>query len=100
MKGSAYALHIHIEMEDARSRPGIDANGLRERLPNKPDAPQQAESLESVQAAVRALNAKEQQEEKEEKEKKTYGRTPDNTGEFSVAPMKDSPCSLVRFASF
>ena len=58
---------------------GLDASGLRERLPQKPDEPMKALSVDTAQDAVLQLNK--QEEHKTEKEKKTYGRTPDGTGE-------------------
>lgn len=64
--------------------PGIDASGLRARLPQKPDQPQKAESVETAQEAVHYLNEQEKRENKDEKDKKTYGRTPDGTGEYHV----------------
>ena len=63
---------------------GIDTSGLRERLPQKPDAPVKAESIETAQDAVKQLNQQEQREDKLEKDKKTYGRTPDGTGEYTM----------------
>jgi len=66
------------------SSSGIDATGLRERLPQNPDAPQKAESVETSQHAVRALNEQEAKEDKDEKDKKTYGRTPDGTGAYLI----------------
>ena len=64
--------------------PGIDASGIRERLPQKPDAPQKADSVETAQSAVQQLNAQESSEDKDEREKKTYGRTLDGTGEYCM----------------
>lgn len=63
---------------------GVDASGLRERLPQKPEAPIKASSPETAQDAVRKLNDDEQKENKEEKDRKTYGRTPDGTGEDTI----------------
>lgn len=60
--------------------PGVDASGLRERLLQKPDAPQQA-SPETAHEAVKALNRQEANNGKDEKDRKTFGRTPDGTGE-------------------
>lgn len=65
-------------------QPGVDASGLRERLPQKPEAPIKASSPETAQDAVRKLNDDEQKENKEEKDRKTYGRTPDGTGKDSI----------------
>lgn len=62
---------------------GIDASGLRERLPQNPDQPLKAESGETAQKAVQQLNEQESAK-KDEKQKKTYGRTPDGTGEYLV----------------
>ena len=72
-------------MSEPNGTPGVDASGLRERLPNKPDAPQKAESVETAQDAVRALNDKEAKEDKDEKDKRTFGRTPDGTGAYSTS---------------
>lgn len=60
--------------------PGIDASGLRERLPQKPEVPQKADSAETAQDTVKQLN--DQQSKLDEKEKKTFGRTPDGTGAY------------------
>lgn len=65
---------------DSSGMSGVDAGGLRERLPKKPDVPQQADSTEAAQDAVKTLNNKEEEMGKSEKEKKTYGRTLDGTG--------------------
>jgi phosphatidylethanolamine N-methyltransferase len=60
----------------------VDTSGLRERLPKQPDAPQQAESIQTAQEAVKEMNAQEQEKGKDEKNTRTYGRTPDGTGEY------------------
>lgn len=44
--------------------------------------PQKAQSVDTAQEAVHALNAQEAAQNKKEKDKKTYGRTPDGTGEY------------------
>ena len=69
-------------MSQPNGTPGIDASELREKLPQNPDTPQKAVSVETAQAAVKQLNEKESG--KDEKDQKTYGRTPDGTGEYSV----------------
>lgn len=77
---------------------GIDAGGLRERLPQNPDAPQKAESVETAQEAVRQLNTEEQEKGKDEKNTRTYGRTPDGTGEYfpySIPTGASLLCTLV-----
>ena len=71
----------------------MDASGLRERLPQQPDAPQKASSVETAQDAVKQLNAQEQ--DKDEKEQRTYGRTPDGTGEYLVYSQPAGPLALV-----
>lgn len=68
-------------MSEASGTAGVDASGLRERLPQQPDAPQKAASVETAQDAVRQLN--QQEADKDEKDKRTYGRTPDGTGAYS-----------------
>ena len=70
-------------MSETNGSTGIDASGLRERLPQKPDAPQKAESVETAQDAVKSLNEQEANLDKDEKDKKTYGRTPDGTGAYT-----------------
>ena len=55
---------------------GIHAEGLRER-----NIPQHAHSSESAQTMVLDLNSEEAQAERDEKDKKTFGRTPNGTGE-------------------
>ena len=84
-------------MNAANEPNGVDASGLRERLPNKPEAPQKALSVETAQEAVRALNEQEQAEGKDEKDRKTYGRTLDGTGEYS---QQCSPRHGVERTSF
>ena len=71
-------------MGDQDHETGADASGLRERLSKKPDAPVKALSVETAQDAVKQLNDQEQKDDKEEKDKKTYGRTPDGTGEYCL----------------
>lgn len=71
-------------MSQPNGTPGIDASQLQEKLPQNPDAPQKAESVESAQEAVSRLNEQESKGDKQEKDKKTYGRTPDGTGEYLV----------------
>jgi len=68
---------------------GISSDGLRERLPQRPDAPQQAKDTESASDAVKALNAQAvtSNEGKDEKDKKTYGRTPDGIGAYQQPPV-------------
>ena len=63
-------------MSNGGSRAGIDAEGLRER-----NIPQHATSSEDAHATVLDLNTKEENSEKDEEEKKTFGRTPNGTGE-------------------
>ena len=75
-------------MSQPDGAPGIDASGLRERLPQRPEAPQKAESVETAQDAVKQLNEQESKQDKDEKEKKTFGRTPDGTGMYQRA----APC--------
>ena len=67
-------------MATSNGTPGISVDGLRERLPNKPDAPQKAKNSQAAQDAVKALNEQESKDGKDEKEQKTYGRTPNGTG--------------------
>lgn len=69
-------------MGEPKIATGVDASGLRERLSKQPDAPVKASSVETAQDAVKQLNNAEQRDGKEEKDQKTYGRTPDGTGEF------------------
>jgi phosphatidylethanolamine N-methyltransferase len=71
-------------MSQPNGSAGIDASGLRERLPQKPDAPQKALSVETAQQAVEQLNKEEQEKGKDEKNTRTYGRTSDGTGEYFV----------------
>jgi len=61
---------------------GVDASGLRERLPQQPETPQKAESTETAQEAVRTLNEDESRKGKDDKDKKAYGRTPDGIGAY------------------
>lgn len=63
-------------MSNEDSGTGIDAEGLRERK-----IPQHTSASESVEAGVWNLNSKEEHAEKDDKEKKTFGRTPNGTGE-------------------
>ncbi|KAF2716027.1 phosphatidylethanolamine N-methyltransferase [Polychaeton citri CBS 116435] len=68
---------------------GVDAGGLRERLPQKHEASRQANSAETAQDAVKALNA--QEDGKDADEKKTFGRTPDV---FTVPHTEDMVSQL------
>jgi hypothetical protein len=82
-------------MTAAQQSLGVDASGLRERLTQQPDAPQKASSLESAHETVRTLNEQEAKGDKDEKDRKTYGRTPDGTGEyFQCSPKYDN--TIVR----
>ena len=85
-------------MSQPNGTPGIDASGLRERLPQNPDRPQKAESVETAQKAVQQLNEQESKENKAEKEKKTYGRTPDGTGEYPAYSRPAGPACVVFVA--
>ncbi|TKA83150.1 Phosphatidylethanolamine N-methyltransferase [Friedmanniomyces simplex] len=80
-------------MSATNDTPGVDASGLRERLPQQPDAPQKAESVETAQEAVRALNDNEAKEGKDEKDKRTFGRTLDGTV-FTVPHTEDMVSQL------
>ncbi len=80
-------------MSDTNHQTGIDASGLRERLPQQPDAPIKAIDVDTAQDAVKKLNEDQQRDGKDEKEKKTYGRTPDGTGEYSAY---DHPAGLFQ----
>ncbi|KAK5165106.1 phosphatidylethanolamine N-methyltransferase [Saxophila tyrrhenica] len=80
-------------MSQPEGSTGIDAGGLRERLPQKPDAPQKAESAETAQEAVRQLNEEEVKKGKDEKNTRTYGRTPDGTV-FTVPHTEDMVSQL------
>lgn len=80
-------------MSEASGTVGVDASGLRERLPQQPHAPQKAENVKTAQDAVRQLN--EQEAGKDEKDKRTYGRTPDGTGEYLVYSQPAGPLALV-----
>lgn len=64
-------------MSDEGSGPGIDPEGLRER-----NAPLHTDSAENAKATVLDLNAKEEHADKDEKDKKTFGRTPNGTGQY------------------
>lgn len=79
-------------MSEASGTAGVDASGLRERLPQQPDAPQKASSVETAQDAVRQLN--QQEAGKDEKEQRTYGRTPDGTGEYLMYSQPAGPLAL------
>ncbi|KAK3115568.1 phosphatidylethanolamine N-methyltransferase [Teratosphaeriaceae sp. CCFEE 6253] len=80
-------------MADSDGTPGVDVNGLRERLPQKPDAPQQAASVQSAKEAVRSLNDSEAREDKDDKDKRTFGRTLDGTV-FTVPHTEDMVSQL------
>jgi phosphatidylethanolamine N-methyltransferase len=86
-------------MTDAAQSLGVDASGLRERLTQQSDAPQKASSSETAHETVRALNEQEAKGDKDEKDRKTFGRTPDGTGEyFQCSPRYDSTldrCNIV-----
>lgn len=83
-------------MSQPNGTTSVDAGGLRERLPQKPDAPQKAESVETAQQAVHQLNEEEKSKNKDEKQTRTYGRTPDGTGEYFAYSGPASPaCSVL-----
>lgn len=64
----------------------MNMDGLRERLPHRPESPVKAENADVAQEAVQVLNEQEAGQEKDEKDKKTYGRTPDGTGAYTTIP--------------
>ena len=68
----------------------LGADGLRERLPNDPAKPQHASSPDTAQHAVKTLNDQESKADKKEEDKRTYGRTPDGTGAFTLARAEQS----------
>jgi len=70
-------------MPSGNSGLGVNAEGLRERLPHQPEAPVKAENVNAAQDAVKVLNEQQASEEKDEKDKKTFGRTPDGTGAYN-----------------
>lgn len=55
------------------------AGELRQRLPQEPAVPQQAQDSSDAKQIVMDLNAAE--DKSASKEKKTFGRTPNGTGE-------------------
>ncbi len=75
------------------STPNVET--LRQRLPHQPDAPQQADSVQSAEAAVKQLNQGEQEKGKDERHTRTYGRTPDGTGEHLVQSVPAQPLAEV-----
>lgn len=74
--------------------------GLRERLPHQPEAPVKAENVDVAQDAVKALNEQEAGEEKQEKDKKTFGRTTDGTGAYTIPSFSGFQASKVRVSSY
>jgi hypothetical protein len=70
---------------------GVNVDGLRERLPHQPEAPVKAANVNAAQDAVKVLNDQQAKEEKDEKDKKTFGRTPDGTGAYSI-PSSSHGC--------
>ena len=58
---------------------GIETEGLRQR-----NIPVQAPSSEEARQAVLDLNALEDKNEEKGADKKTFGRTPDGTGELAL----------------
>nr|POE72196.1 phosphatidylethanolamine n-methyltransferase [Quercus suber] len=81
-----------MDETDMRAGAGIDAAGLRARLPQHPDVPQMAESHETAQQAVRTLNEQEAKGGKEEKDRRTYGRA--NGIVFTVPHTEDMVSQL------
>lgn len=77
---------------------GVNVDGLRERLPHQPEAPVKAANVNAAQDAVKVLNEQQAKEEKDEKDKKTFGRTPDGTGAYTIPPMAVGP-SMCGIAS-
>lgn len=64
-------------MTDVRKGPEADSSQLRERPTAKP-----LHMHDSDLAKQKVLDLNEQEDSKDEREKKTYGRTPDGTGEY------------------
>jgi len=71
-------------MPSGTSGLGVNVEGLRERLPHHPEAPVKAENVNAAQDAVKVLNGQQASEEIDEKDKKTFGRTPDGTGAYTL----------------
>lgn len=71
-------------MSSGTSGLGLNVEGLRERLPHQPEAPVKAKNVDVAQDAVKELNEQQASEEKDEKDKKTFGRTPDGTGAYTI----------------
>lgn len=63
-------------MSDLPATPHLDPEGLRER-----SVPQRTKTADEARKAVIELNDVEEKSNKDEKDKKTFGRTPDGTGE-------------------
>lgn len=68
-------------MADVDNNPEADGSRLRERLSAK-QAP--LETLDDAKQKVLELNEQEEKNHKDDRDKRTYGRTPDGTGMFSV----------------
>jgi phosphatidylethanolamine N-methyltransferase len=64
-------------MTDLGNGPEADGSQLRERPTAKP-----LHMHDSDSAKQKVLELNEQEDRKDEREKKTYGRTPDGTGEY------------------
>ena len=80
-------------MDQPNGTAGVDTSVLKEKLPQQPDTPQKALSIETAEAAVKQLNEQESKEDKDEKHKKTFGRTLDGTGEYT---LYSRPTGLAR----
>lgn len=65
----------------------IDTKGLRER-----NIPQHVPTAERAKKVVEELNAEEEETLEAEKNKKTFGRTPNGTGEYLC--YIGSPCTM------
>lgn len=86
-------------MSSANGSVGANMEGLRERLPHQPEAPIKAENVDVAQDAVKVLNEQEAGQNKQEKDKKTFGRTPDGTGAYTI-PLNGFQASKVWDSSF
>lgn len=78
-------------MADTSDPSGPDASELRQRLTTNADTPQRGLTEETAESVVRKLNQeRDARGVKDEKDRRTYGRTPDGTGEyFQCSPRRD-----------
>src|SRR4051794_39740795 len=77
-------------MADVGGDTKTEGSRLRERAPK----PLHLDNAQNAKEKVLQLNSAEESKVKNEKDRRTYGRTPDGTGRFTLAPPATAKGSL------